>query len=584
LLISICLIVIAVLISFYPSLKNGFVNWDDGNYVKENELVKDLSVENIKHIFSSFYLFNYHPLTILSYAFDYRLFKLDPSGYHLTNLILHLLNCIFVFWLIFLISRNISVSFLTSILFGVHPLHVESVAWISGRKDVLFAFFYLSALIAYIYYLRPVNKAKYYVLSLLFFILSILSKAAAITLPPLLFLVDYITNRKYGRAAIIDKIPFAVLSFVFGIIAFLSQSSAIRHDVPLDVLAKLKVASYSIIFYLWKLILPLKLSCFYPYPRISNAFAPGVYNLSLICATILFLIVWYSLRHTKKILFGALFFLLSIFLNLQFVPLGAVITADRYTYIPAIGIFFIAGLVFTWLVGKVAHNTILKVFLICTVIMTVFSFARLTRDRCEVWENGFTLWNDAIGKYGSEYIPIAYFNRGVVYLDYRKEELASSDLKKALELYYDRAGIKKDIYQKYPGSEDNYAQLFNYLGVQFAEINLSDEAIILFKKMIERFPSDPQAYLNLCAAYGNSGKYKDAIFSGNQAVKLSPESKEGYYFLAVAYYFDKQYELAKVNLQTAVRLGMDVPQNFLDEIGDRSAENLSSENQGRSVP
>ena len=174
--ILICIITFA---AYAPSLKNGFVNWDDDKYVRENAVIREISVDTIAQCFSTFFVATYLPVTMLSYMVDYQLVGLDPFGYHWTSLIFHLLNSLLLFWLIFLLSRSSLVALITATLFAVHPLHVESVAWISGRKDVLYGCFSLLSMICYCYYLRTPKRGRVYWLSLSFFVLSLLSKAMA---------------------------------------------------------------------------------------------------------------------------------------------------------------------------------------------------------------------------------------------------------------------------------------------------------------------------------------------------------------------------------------------------------------------
>ena len=219
--LCLCLILLIVFGAFLPSLKNGFVNWDDDCYVlNSSSISSSISASNLKSIFTSFSVGHYQPLTILSYAFDYQLFKLNPYYYHLTNLILHLLNSLLVFYLIYLLSGNIGVSFITAILFGIHPLHVESVAWISERKDVLYSFFFLLSCIIYLYYLTKERNSKYYLLSLFLFLCSLLSKSMAVTLPLLLLLMDYYLKRKPNKELLLDKIPYFFLTAISCIIVF----------------------------------------------------------------------------------------------------------------------------------------------------------------------------------------------------------------------------------------------------------------------------------------------------------------------------------------------------------------------------
>ena len=206
-ILSLCLILAIPAISFFPSLKNDFLNWDDPQYVTENKMITELSWRNIETIFDSIYMGHYHPLTLLSYALEYRFFKLNPFAYHLTNLILHLINGLLVFWLIWMLKGGVLTSLVVSLLFGIHPLHVESVAWISERKDLLCSFFFLGSLVVYLTYLKT-RRRRFYFLSLFLFLLSLLSKSMAVTLPLVLVLCDYLLDRKFDRKCLIEKIPF----------------------------------------------------------------------------------------------------------------------------------------------------------------------------------------------------------------------------------------------------------------------------------------------------------------------------------------------------------------------------------------
>ena len=246
------LILVITFMAFAPCLQNSFVDsWDDNTYVRKNVLIRDLSWRNVTTVFSTFILATYLPVTMLTYMVDYQLVGLKPFGYHLTNLILHLLNCLLVFWLIGLLSRNILVSFITAILFGVHPIHVESVAWISERKDVLYAAFFLLSMICYCYYSRTLKTGKAYWLAVLFFVLSLLSKAMAVTLPFLLLLMDYFRGRKFDRRMILDKIPFLVLALGFGLLGAHGQAVAARIEPSMY---RVLVPPYAVIFYLGKIL------------------------------------------------------------------------------------------------------------------------------------------------------------------------------------------------------------------------------------------------------------------------------------------------------------------------------------------
>src|SRR6185503_18481852 len=190
-------------ISFIPALNNALTNWDDPRYLTDNPLIKKLSFENIRRIFTEPYFGNYQPLHIFSYALEYQLYKLNPVGYHTTSVIMHLLVTALVFRFIFLLAENTTVAGIAALLFGIHPLHVESVAWAAERKDLLYAIFFLGSLIAYIKYIRSEQKIKYLIYALLFFILSIMSKTMAASLPPVIILLDYYFSRKLNAKVIV---------------------------------------------------------------------------------------------------------------------------------------------------------------------------------------------------------------------------------------------------------------------------------------------------------------------------------------------------------------------------------------------
>ena len=204
--IIVAIIVIISAIVFYPSLKNGFTNWDDPRYVTEGEIIQDLSFENIIKIFSEPYFMNYHPLTILSYALEYNYDKINPKVYHTTNYIFHLLNIVLVFILFYFISkRNLIIPSTVAFLFALHPMHVESVAWVAERKDVLYALFFLGSLITYVKFIENKNT-KWYIFTIVLFILSLLSKPMAVTLPVVLVLLDYFYKRKFNTKLVLESL------------------------------------------------------------------------------------------------------------------------------------------------------------------------------------------------------------------------------------------------------------------------------------------------------------------------------------------------------------------------------------------
>lgn len=206
---SLSLILFLTAITFLPSLKNGFTNWDDPAYLLENDLIQHLSWPTVKILFSRFMATQYNPLVFLSFAWEHHFFGLNPFVYHLTNLVLHLLNTALVFWMVFLLTYKSIPASVTALLFGIHPLHVESVAWVAMRKDVLYTFFFLGALISYVFYLQSQRlERKFWYLAFGLFILSLLSKPMAVTLPAVLILLNVYGSTRYARSPLEVSNPF----------------------------------------------------------------------------------------------------------------------------------------------------------------------------------------------------------------------------------------------------------------------------------------------------------------------------------------------------------------------------------------
>ena len=577
--LSLCLIFVIVFATFLPFLKNGFVNWDDDRYVTENTIIRSLSLNNIKDIFTSFYLGHYHPITMLSYLFEYQLFKLNPFGYHLNNLILHLLNCLLVFWLIFILTGSISISLLTAILFGIHPLQVESVAWISERKNVLYAFFFLGAVISYLCYFRRGRKLKYYFLCLSLFILSLLSKSMAVTLPLVLFLMDYLFRRKADKTMFVEKIPFFVLSLIFGIIAIFGvhSSGAIRQESTCSLLSILIVASYGIVFYLSRIFLPFKLSCLYPYYGTGNIF----FLYSMITVVILTIGVIISARHTRKVIFGSALFLCALLPALQFIPNGEIIVADRYGYIASIGIFYILAEAIFWLFSsKIKHNRFKQAILLIALILIAGVLVSVTWKRCRVWRDSLSLWSDVLNKYPN--VATAYNSRGAEYLAKKEYAKAYADFMSALSIdqnYYEAYFNLGSLYSSKGDYNEavklinktlqinpGYLKAYDMLATIYGLTGKHSEVISICKKVIQIKHDYVQAYINLCSAYGNLGNFQEAIAYGEKAIAINPISALAHMNLSAAYFYTKKYNLAIKHCDRAVALGYKVCPKFLEEL------------------
>ncbi|MDD4893828.1 MAG: tetratricopeptide repeat protein [Candidatus Omnitrophica bacterium] len=513
-IIALFVILIITFVSLYPSLKNNFTNWDDTRYVTENGLIQSLSLRNIEKIFTSFISGNYHPFTILSYSFEYSFFKLNPFPYHLDNLILHLANCCLVFWLIYLLTDNILLSFVTAMLFGIHPLHVESVAWVSGRKDLLAALFSFGAIIFYLQYRKEKRISKYYYISLLLFLCSVLSKSTVVMLPIVLWLIDYLTYRDYDKKLLLDKIPFCIVSAVFIILAIFAQYSlnaledfnVVRNIGSWSIWERVVIPGYALIFYTCKAIVPIKLSCLYFYYGI-----PKQELIVCILVVIMFgVTVFISRVSLRKVVFGYGFFLIMLLPALLWKPIGSFVVADRYAYIPLLGILFIVG-VFADLIYKRwsrSGSLFLLLFFTVTLLFSVSSW-----ERCCVWKNSISLWEDAVKN--TKYNAVAFYSLGNAYQD-------AGDNEKAIKNYLQAINIKKDYVD---------------------------------------------AYNNICNIYVAMGEYAKAIAAGKQAIGLNPAHYKAYYNLGSAY--DKLSE--KKNAIEALRKAIEVNPDYIPAINDLAA-------------
>ena len=510
-ILSLCLILAIPAISFFPCLKNDFLNWDDQQYVTENKTITELSWRNIETIFDWTYMGHYHPLTILSYSVEYRFFKLNPFIYHLTNLILHLMNGLLVFCLMMMLKGGVVTSLVVSLLFGIHPLHVESVAWISERKDVLYSLFFLGSMVVYLTYLKTRGK-RFYFLSLFLFLLSLLSKSMAVTFPLVLFLCDYLFDRKFDRKSLVEKIPFLAMAFIFGIMAFFAQGSPeIMSQKPSSPFSKnIFIISEVLISYFPKLIFPINLSCIYPYVKGIAGFWSYVYLTTIIGCLIAGILLG---KYNKKITFGTLFFYITILPTLP-----AENIADRYLYIPSIGIFFIAAEGFYWLYrSKLEPIKIVKPILAILLIGILSTFSFLTWERCQVWRDSLSLWNDVLKNYPDT--PIAYNNRGEAYLRKGDYDRAIFDYDQALR-------INPNFYKAYT--------LHDNRGAAYLMKGDYERAIADFHQALRIKPNDANAYYNRGTAYFNKGDFEEAIADFNKALEINPGYAETYFYKALA--------------------------------------------------
>lgn len=536
--VSCALILIITWICLKPSLDCDLTNWDDTAYVIENTLLRgDLSKEHIKQIWSTPVSLNYHPVTIYSYVLDFQKGELDPEPYHRTNLIFHLLNTLLVFLFVYLLSgKKLEIAIITSLFFGIHPMHVESVTWISERKDVLYVFFFLLSFIAYLFYIKSTSKLKkglLYVLSLGLFVLSIWSKAMAVVLPITMLLVDFLLKRKLNAQLIIEKIPFLALSVFYGLKAVQVQSEGAIADFELYTFwQRVQFASYGAMMYIVKLLAPVKLSTFYPYPNLDGlGKLPIIFPLSPFIILGLLGVTAWSLKKTRVVFFGIAFYFVTVALVLQFISVGRAIMADRYTYLPYLGLFYIIG----YGVWYLRQNSNLKTIQYASygiLGIATIAFFQITNARTLVWKNSETLWTDVIEKYPQ--VDVAYKNRGNYYGQNGRPNEALEDYQKFIEIDASDATIFVNI-----------GNAYNILGEQKGQqTEYALKSIEFYNKALELDDKNFRAYHNRANAYGALQQYEKAYADYEKAAEIEPNNPKIWFNMAITQLKGGQYEKA----------------------------------------
>jgi tetratricopeptide (TPR) repeat protein len=530
--IACALVAAATFIAFLPSLGNDFVNWDDEEYVTESTLITGLSAEHLKRIFTAPVKANYHPLTILTLAIDYRLWGLDPFGYHATSLALHLLNTLLVFVLAMRLGGSrLPAAVITALFFGIHPMHVESVAWISARKDVLYVLLFLSALIAYTRFVRR-EQRRYYWIATVLFVLSALSKPMAVVFPLVLLLMDYWLSRRPTKVVFTEKIPLFLLSLAFGMVALQTQSHAMGDVARYTLTERLAFASYGIVGYLVKLLAPVKLSALYPYPRGEP---PSAFLLGPVIVLGVALVTLWCVRRSKLVVFGMAFYFVNIVLVLQFVSVGQAIMADRYSYLAYFGPLFIIGV----LCGKAADRATVgsRYALVAGLCVCAVLCVYLTFERCKVWESSEVLWTDVLKKQPESHV--AHYNRGVYYRSQGDDEKALDDFDRALSL------------------KSNYARAYNNRGAIRYRRGQNREALEDFDRAIESSPDFAEAYFNRGRVHMAEHADDQALRDYTLAVKLDPDLAAAYNNRASIYFKREEFGQAAEDFDRAVRLEPD---------------------------
>ena len=530
-LIVAIIVAVGVFCIYLPALQNGFTNFDDNGYVTENDHIRPFGAVTVLWAFTQFYAGNWHPLTWISHGIDVALWDLNPIGHHLSNNILHALNTFLVILLMARLTRIAASKFpvlrneravliaaaTTGILFGIHPLHVESVAWVSERKDLLCGLFFLLSLIAYAGYAEAVHddespsgnyRNKNYLLALLFFFLAILSKPMAVTLPIILLILDWypfdrVRTLATVKSALVEKIPFLLISLASAVITILAQRSggALASLVQIPFVHRLFVSIKVVILYLGKMALPIHLVPFYPYPRMLSA----DFLLPIFFAIAISIAAFRVAQKNRLWLAVWGIYVIMLLPVIGIVQVGGQSMADRYTYLPSIGPFFLAGLGASRLYQKcrgARDRLVLPLSLLCVAagVLVILALSVRTIEQIGIWKNSVTLWSYAIEKDPDN--GQAYNQRGLHYGHAGEFDKALEDFQKAAQF-----------------SPRDY-NIRNSLGVTLHRLGNYVKAMEEYNISIEINPNNADAIGNRALIYLKAGDVQSALIDFERSCEL----------------------------------------------------------------
>lgn len=490
---------------FFPSIFNDFVNWDDDVNLIDNEYMNGFTWDNIKGIWTTTVIGNYNPLSIFSLAMENALFGMESAFiYHLNNLLLHLVCTYLVYRVFLLMNLKPIPAALGALLFGIHPMRVESVAWVTERKDVLYGAFFLYSMVLYLKYLKGGLKTKKQFWSSLFwFVPALLSKIQAVTLPLSMLSIDYYFKRPLKVKLILEKIPFFLLSLAAGLIGiyFLGENNSLDDRTNYSFLQRLVVGGYSLIIYLVKFILPYKMVPVYPYEAILD----WKYYASLIPVLGFFGWLFYAFKkENRALVFGLTFFFFNVMFMLQVLSAGQGFIADRFTYIPYIGLFFIVAYYYQKWSAKPSLKTGLNVGVGLYLLMCGI----MTFNQIKIWKNGETLWTHV--EENSTNTPLPFGNRANFRRENKQFDLAMTDYNRAIEI------------------APNDGSYYNSRGKCLFDMGRVQDAIPDYTKSLELDDTKAEVFINRGSAYGMTGQFNLALPDISKGIEMEPNEVDGY--------------------------------------------------------
>jgi len=569
-------LIVATFAVYWQVNEFDFLHFDDNVYVTQNSSIKTgFTKESILWAFTTKYFDLWHPLVWLSFMADYELFGLKAGGYHLTNLIFHILSALLLFWLFHRMTREIWKSAFVAALFALHPLHVESVAWIAERKDVLSGFFWMLTLCFYVYYTeRPIFRR--YALVFFSFVMALMSKPMVVTLPVVMILLDYWPLKRFTlkRGNVLlwqlkEKTPLFILSAVLAAITLSPQNTFVRTIyAPYDfssggfsLLSRISNAPIAFMTYLQKTFLPNHLAIFYPFPSAI----PVWHMIAAAAGIVIITAVVILMRKRLSYLFvGWLWYAITISPVIGIFQIGGHSMADRYTYIPLVGIFIMIG----WGIPDLIKNEERKkMILIPAGMLFAVIMAFLAWQQCAYWKNGITLFRRALEITQDNYmthnnLAIALTEKGRIHeaiYHYERSIRIAPDgvpLNNLGNIYADLGQYDKAMsyYDEAIRIRPDYADAYYNRGLLHAALKRYQPAIDNYSKAIRLKPSH-QAYNNRGNIYARLGQYKDAVDDYSTAIRLEKNIPLFYMNRSSAYFKQSNKKMGCLDAQKACDLG-----------------------------
>ena len=558
-------VVLATVVAFLPVLQNAFVAWDDDRNFVENLHFRGLGLAQLRWMWTTFHMGHYVPLSWMTLGLDFDLWGMNPTGYHLTSLLLHAANSVLVYfiarWLLEAIGAanwgqapaNKSLTGIApaaaaaALLFALHPLRVESVAWATERRDVLSGFFYFSSILAYLRSRSRDQNARQYWIAVLLFACALLSKATSMSLPAVLLILNVYPLRRIGGAAgwttasarrVYQEIaPFGLLAAAVAGLSIV----ALHPPTQLGFAAKLAVSAYSLVFYLWKTVVPFGLAPLYEMPQHVDAAATR-FLLSGLAVVCLFAGAFLVRRRLPGVTAALATFFVVTLPMLGVVQNGPQIAADRYTYLAAPAIAILAGAGLLWLRQRLPMPTVVGTAAI------IVALGALTWEQCQVWHDSKTLWtrvldvdadsptaNSALSNvlYRENRVPeaIAHSERAVAIAPNLPEALNGLGVGLARE---GRVADAIGLFQRAVGLRPEYADAETNWGVALAQQNDIAGAMSHYERALEIDPDNSNAHVNWGNALVRLNQFDEAIGHYETALRIRPDNAEAQHNWGVA--------------------------------------------------